>query len=150
MALTLGLIPQWQFSHDPAINFNLNPHLMFPAGMNQLTVQPINNVVQSGDRDLQGRRLGARSWFGAKRGTCPPGCAPLRDGTCECYDVARTPSAMNGLGITMAEWMKPAAAGAGISGVFDSWWWTNRKWLAFGAIGILGLAVAGVATKVLR
>lgn len=143
MATVLGIIPQWQFSQDPAVNYNLNPHMAFPVGMNQLTVQPINNVVPSGDRDLQG--LGARtSWWGKRYSTCPPGCAPLATGGCDCADASRT---MNGLGITMASYLQP---GAGVKGVFDSWWWTNRKWIAFGAIGVLGLAVAAVATKVLR
>jgi hypothetical protein len=52
MALHLGLIPSWQFSMDPAVNPRINPHLVFPVGMNQLTVQPINNVVPSGEAQL--------------------------------------------------------------------------------------------------
>lgn len=111
MALTLGIIPQWQFSQDPAVNYNLNPNLTFPVGMNQLTVQPINNVVASGDANLQG------------------------------------------LGITMADWAnKPVAVPGGVAGlaVFDSWWWNNRKWIAFGALGILAIAIGAVATKALR
>ena len=107
MAQVLGLIPQWQFSQDPRVNFNLNPHLTFPVGMNQLTVQPINNVVPSGDTNLQG------------------------------------------LGITMAQYTKPGVGVKGL-GIFSTWWWNNRKWIAFGALGVLGLAIAGVATKVLR
>lgn len=107
MALSLGIIPSWQFSQDPAVNLNLNPHMTFPVGMNQLTVQPINNVVASGDSNLQG------------------------------------------LGITMARYAQPGVGVKGL-GFFDSWWWNNRKWVAFGALGALGLAVAGVATKVLR
>ncbi len=122
MALALGIIPQWQFSQDPAVNYNLNPVMTFPPGMNQLTVQPINNVVPSGDRDLQGLPLFRRT---------------SRNG-------------VRGLGITMANWMKPAAAGAGISGLFDSWAWTNRKWLVMGGLGLLGIGAALVATKVLR
>lgn len=54
MAIHLGLVPSWQFSQDPAVNPNINPYLVFPPGMNQLTVQPINNVVPSGDANLQG------------------------------------------------------------------------------------------------
>lgn len=37
----LGMIPAWQLSTDPSININLNPHVQYPEGMNQLTVQPI-------------------------------------------------------------------------------------------------------------
>lgn len=105
--MALALIPSWQFSEDPAVNINLNPHLTFPPGMNQLTVQPINNVVPSGDANLQG------------------------------------------LGITMASYEQRGVGVKGL-GVFDTWWWNNRKWIAFGALGVLGLVVAGVATKVLR
>lgn len=108
MALTLGIIPSWQFADTNPPNFNINPHLTFPVGMNQLTVQPINNVVPSGDANLQG------------------------------------------LGITMAQYATPGVGVKGLRGVFDSWWWRNRKWVAFGTLGALGLAVAGVATKVLR
>lgn len=36
----LGLIPAWQFSDDPAINPKINPHVQFPEGWNQMTVQP--------------------------------------------------------------------------------------------------------------
>lgn len=107
MAISLGIIPSWQFSQNPAINSNINSHLMFPVGMNQLTVQPINNVVPSGDSNLQG------------------------------------------LGITMAQYATPGVGVKGLA-IFESTWWKNRKWLAFGALGLLGLGAAAIATKVLR
>ncbi len=62
MAISLGLIPQWQFSQNPAVNWNLNPNMAFPVGMNQLTVQPINNVVASGDSNLQGLGITMAEW----------------------------------------------------------------------------------------
>jgi len=107
MALSLGIIPQWQFSQDPAINPGINAHLTFPVGMNQLTVQPINNVVPSGDASLQG------------------------------------------LGITMARYLPPGVGVKGL-GVFETWWWKNRKWIAFGSLGALALTLGALATRVLR
>jgi hypothetical protein len=47
MAISLGLIPSWQFSQDPAVNFNLNPKLSFPAGMTQQTSQPVAGALVS-------------------------------------------------------------------------------------------------------
>ena len=57
---------------------------------------------------------------------------------------------LQGLGVTMANYMKPAASGAGISGVFDSFWWQKRKWLAIGIVATLGLGIAALAVKVLK
>ncbi len=37
----LGMIPDWQFSTDPKINFHLNPHVTYPEGWTQMTVQPV-------------------------------------------------------------------------------------------------------------
>jgi hypothetical protein len=37
-----------------------------------------------------------------------------------------------------------------VNAIFDSWWWRNRKWVAFGAIGALGLGVLGGLTAILR
>lgn len=108
MAIQLGLVPTWQFSPDPAVNINLNPHVQFPPGMDQLTVQPVGPYPTSGDANLQG------------------------------------------LGITMASWEKPPVGVPGFSGVFETSWWQNRKWLAFGLLGVLGLGAAALATKVLR
>jgi hypothetical protein len=103
MAISLGLIPSWQFSQDPAINIGLNPRMAFPVGMNQLTVQPINNVIPSGD----------------------------------------------GLGTPIARYL-PKAVGVPGLGFFDSTWWVNRKWLALGILGVLGIGTAALAAKTLR
>jgi len=35
-------------------------------------------------------------------------------------------------------------------GLFDSAWWTNRKWIALGVLGSLGVGAAVIATKYLR
>lgn len=62
MALALGLIPTWQFSDDPAVNININPHVKFPAGVNQLTPQPIGLYPTSGDANLQGLGITMAAW----------------------------------------------------------------------------------------
>jgi len=43
---SLGLIPDWQFSTDPAINPKINPHVQYPAGMYQTTPQPVTPYYQ--------------------------------------------------------------------------------------------------------
>lgn len=50
----LGLIPDWQFSSDPAINPKINPHVSFPAGVTQTTVQPIGPFWQPAPPQLGG------------------------------------------------------------------------------------------------
>lgn len=57
----LGLIPEWQFSSDAVVNPHINPHVQYPEGMTQQTIQPIGTHW--------GQGLG-----------CPPGvgCVPLR------------------------------------------------------------------------
>lgn len=61
----LGVIPDWQFSHDPAVNIAYNPHMKYPADWpaGQLTVQPIGLVSQrtSGD-PLAGLGLPMARW----------------------------------------------------------------------------------------
>lgn len=52
--LGLGLIPDWQFSADPAINPKLNMHVVFPDGVTQTTVQPIGPFWQPAPAQLGG------------------------------------------------------------------------------------------------
>ncbi len=49
--LALGIIPDWQYATDPRVNININPHVTFPAGWNQRTIQPPGLVSM---RELQG------------------------------------------------------------------------------------------------
>lgn len=91
--MALALIPTWQFSDDPAVNYNVNPHVKFPAGVTQSTPQP--------------------------------------------------------LGTPIVQRMRPPVGVPGL-GFFNSTWWVQRKWLALGAIGILGLAAGALAVKTLR
>jgi hypothetical protein len=86
----LGLIPDWQFSMDPAINPKINPFVQYPPGVYQSTIQPIGPYFQ----------------------TQPPA--------------------------------------SGMNGIFDSWAWTNRKWLALGTVALIGLGVATGLTSVLK
>lgn len=103
--MALALIPSWQFSGDPAVNININPHLQMPAGMTQTTVQPIaGSIVASGDAQL---------------------------------------------GTPMARYL-PKAVGVPGLGFFNTVWWQQRKWLALGLVGLLGVGGLLVAGKVLR
>lgn len=67
--LQLGMIPDWQFSDDPAVNRRINPHVVFPAGWNQMTVQPVGTYITSGDpAALSGLRGGFfDSWIWTNR-----------------------------------------------------------------------------------
>lgn len=47
MIMGLGLIPAYQFSSDPAVNFTkINPNVQYPPGVYQTTVQPIGPYYQ--------------------------------------------------------------------------------------------------------
>lgn len=67
--LHLGMIPDWQFSNDPAVNRRINPNVVFPAGWNQMTVQPVGTYINSGDpASLSGLRGGFfDSWIWTNR-----------------------------------------------------------------------------------
>jgi len=122
----LGLIPDWQFSEDPAINIKLNPHCKIPGDWTngQRTIQPLSYVPQR----IQGDPL-----------ACTNGQAPC------CPGLPCT--SLTGLGITKARWIDPPH---GLGFGFDSWAWTNRKWLVIGGVALLGLAVLGGAGALLR
>lgn len=38
----------------------------------------------------------------------------------------------------------------GLTNPFDSWWWTNRKWVALGGVGVVGLGLLAAATAILK
>ena len=115
----LGVIPTYQFSSDPAVNpYGVNPHVKFPQGWNQMTVQPVGQWPTSGDANLQGLGLLMLDHEQAPAGVFSP---------------------------QQQIFMAP-----GLGGVFDSAWWTQRKWLAFGLLGALGIGAAALAVKVLR
>jgi hypothetical protein len=41
MATHLGIFPQWQYSNDPSVNPKINPHVQYPTGIYQTTIQPV-------------------------------------------------------------------------------------------------------------
>jgi len=45
--MSLGYIPSWQFSQNAETNPRLNPHLKFPPGVYQTTVQPVGPYYAS-------------------------------------------------------------------------------------------------------
>lgn len=44
--LSLGLIPSWQMSMDPAVNYKINPFVQYPPGVYQTTPQPLYPYYQ--------------------------------------------------------------------------------------------------------
>lgn len=125
MGQHLGIIPDWQYSSDPAINIKINPHVAFPENFThgQRTAQPMGyfSAKASGD-PLAGLGITMARWSA--------GAADLRD--------AVTDAAGN------------AADYATQGTIFDSWGWRNRKWIALGAVGVAGGALLLGAAAILR
>lgn len=48
----LGLIPAWQFSMDPAVNYKINPNVVYPDGVYQTTPQPLYPYYQGPEGGL--------------------------------------------------------------------------------------------------
>jgi hypothetical protein len=116
MQMQLGMIPSWQFSADPGVNIKINPHVQFPPGWDQRTVQPIGpaytanlgrsvvDCVCDSGREwcCGGRTSAASSWFTTRRG--------LR-GAGDFLFENRKAIVLGGLGLL-------AAAGLGITAAF--------------------------------
>lgn len=118
--LSLGLIPDWQFSADPTVNPYLNPHVQMPDGWTQAyTVQPTGASMTPIAVPMPSPLYGAN--FG---GACI-GCAPQ-------------------LGYPVLELPPPPLSGV------TSWVWEHRKGVALGVVGIVGLALLGGLTAVLK
>lgn len=137
----LGLIPDWQFSDNPAININLNPHVQIPDNFphGQRTVQPIGWFAENASGDPLAPTGGLTVTPDASLGL---GCGFHRPSAVAGARVA-------GLGITMAHWAEPRADLKGIE-IFDSWAWKNRKWLVIGGVGLVGLAALAGLGAILR
>lgn len=127
----LGLIPDWQFSADPAVNPMANPHVSMPAGMYQSgTVQPVygpnNTFALAGTRIDRSPPLCWKSDMS--------GLGPCRGG---------------GLGYVMIDerpsWDKGTAWSQSL-GFVESWAWRNRKGIVLGALGIAALSAVGLAS----
>ncbi len=86
----LGLIPAWQFSPDPAVNTHLNPNVVFPDGVTQVTPQPLGPYFSGDYQQL------------------------------------------------------------GYTNPFASAWWQNRKWIAAGVFGLVGVALIGGLGLILK
>lgn len=54
----LGMLPAWQYSNDPAINYKIStsPGMVYPDGVYQTTVQPIGPYYNPPQPPLQGFR----------------------------------------------------------------------------------------------
>jgi hypothetical protein len=72
------------------------------------------------------------------------------------FATAVTPLAGSQLGFTPSWQFDQQLAGLNgepldtLNAMFDSWWWKNRKWVALGAVGALGLGILGGLTAILR
>jgi hypothetical protein len=128
----VGMIPSWQFSQDPGVNIHLNPHVQFPEGWNQRTVQPTGPFYAPPSPNFAGFGRAARGGDCCDSCTCP-GCCPLPGRSAMSMVYGRSHNSLRGLGI-----------------VFDSWAWDNRKWLVLGGVALLGLAALGGVTAILR
>lgn len=137
MMFGLGLIPDWQFSDDPRVNINLNPHVQIPADWpyGQRTVQPV----------------GAFPWRAAGDPLAPTGGMTITpDASLGCCN--RVPAVagarVTGLGITRARWMEQRADLRGIDAY--NWAWQYRKPLIIGGVGLLALAALAGVGAILR
>lgn len=138
----LGVIPDWYFSGDPAINIAINPHYQIPPEWpnGQRTIQPIGVAPQRIQGDPLARSNGLTPW------AIPPNQAISN---AQQNVAGARVTGVDGLGITMANWLPPRAGLRGVD-VFDSWAFRNRKWLVIGGVGLVGLAVLGAAGAILR
>lgn len=114
------MIPDWQFSLDPAVNPKINPFVKYPAGVFQTTPQSWGPYY--GDPVSSPGVAGPRAVLST---------AALQTAN----NASRNVLHLNGLGI---------------DNPFDSWWWTNRKWVALGGVGVLGLGILAAATAILK
>ncbi len=68
MGRGLGFTPSWNLSTDPAVNYHINPNVVFPPGMDQFTIQPVTFNANARN-ELRGLGQGSMpAWFGALYG----------------------------------------------------------------------------------
>ncbi len=115
------MIPDWQFSLDPNVNPKINPFVKYPDGVYQTTPQ---------------------SW-GPYYGdpVSSPGVAGPR---------AVQLSTRSLVAANNAQQSVLRLNGVGFTNPFDSWWWTNRKWVALGGVGVVGLGLLAGLTAILK
>ncbi len=71
------MIPSWQFSTDPGVNIKLNPHVTYPTGWTQQTIQPVGPAYAAAriaNANLEGLGLLPRTRSAYCDQSC--GCAP--------------------------------------------------------------------------
>lgn len=118
---SLGIIPDWQFNADPSINPFLNPHVSMPDGWTQAyTVQPYGASMSPISVPMPSPLYGARF-------------------------AGRGPLGTGGLGYIMID-NPPQALSGGLRG----WAWDHRKGLALGVVGLVGIAVLGGLSAILK
>lgn len=125
MLAAFGLIPDWQYSADPAVNPFLNPHVTMPDGWTQAyTVQPTGATMSPIAVPIPSPLYGANI-----------GCIP---GSMGCGSMP-----MAGLGYPVLE-LPPPLSGIG------SWAWEHRKGVALGVVGVVGLALLAGLGSILK
>ncbi len=123
---TLGLIPDWQFNADPAINPYLNPHVSMPDGTTQAwSVQPFGPASAGITIPQTSPLYGARG-LGYIMIDHPPG------------DLGRTGRVSRQDRVVMR--------GAGLNG----WAGDHRKGIALGVVGLIGFALLGGLSAILK
>lgn len=149
--MTLGIIPDWQFSSDPNVNIAINPYCKIPPEWpnGQRTIQPIGIAPQRLQGDPLACSNGLTPWVIQANPAIPPAQAIAGAQRNVAGARVAVTGGVEGLGITMANWMQPRADLRGID-MFDSWIWRNRKWLVLGGLGLLGLAALGTVGGILR
>ncbi len=156
----LGLIPEYQFSTDPAVNAKIK-NVVYPDGMNQETIQPTGaawglgalgfdrrtpdpNYANGQYRNPRFARRGsysademANDLAGALGRASSRAARKLTDKCCDegqpcCWDANALQMQLRGLGM---------------DNPFDSWGWENRKLLFGGGVILVGAAIlAGLAS----
>lgn len=117
---SLGLIPEWQFNADPSINPYLNQHVSMPDGWTQAY------TVQPYGASMTPIAVPMPSpLYGANFGRMPQ-------------------RPMNGLGYLMID--QPPQLSGGMTG----WVWDHRKGVALGVVGVVGLALLGGLSALLK
>lgn len=129
------MVPSWQFSMDPAFNPKINPHVKYPEGWSQMTIQP------QGPYMTRPTASGMGSIFEYSPGSIPPKTSNMRFGARGCCDGGTAPDDCCNAGRARS-YIAPTRSlmGPGLGSMFDSWAWNNRKWIVLGGIGLLGAA----------
>ena len=97
MPAGFGIVPSWNLSTDPVVNYHINPNVQFPPGIDQFTVQPVTFSVQDGTGS---GALGASSLWSLVRDVARQQTG--REIASRAY-ARRSNDGYNGLGMTLAD-----------------------------------------------